>query len=88
MTPNPTLEPFAPGPPRPSLCKRCDRFEVCAACRPAPALAARPWPVHEIVAHLERAATILLDGLDYDGDGWEQLHEARAAARRYLGAYP
>lgn len=46
--------------------------------------AACPWPAKDIVAKLVEAADILLDRHDYDGHGWEALHEARAQAREWL----
>ena len=45
---------------------------------------AEPWPLRDVLAKLVEAATILLDGKDYDGDGWEQIDTARRAATEAL----
>ena len=42
------------------------------------------WPARDIVAKLVESADILLDAHDYDGHGWELVHEARAHAREWL----
>lgn len=43
-----------------------------------------PWPPRDCVAQLVDAATILLDGFDYDGQGHELISEARNAADKWL----
>ncbi len=42
------------------------------------------WPARDIVAKLVESADILLDAHDYDGHGWELVHEARAHTREWL----
>lgn len=52
---------------------------------PAPTgSAGSPWPARDIVAKLVEAADLILDHCDYDGDGWEAIHTARAHAREWL----
>ena len=46
--------------------------------------AGSPWPARDIVSKLVEAADLLLDHCDYDGDGWEAIHTARAHAREWL----
>ena len=40
-----------------------------------------PYPTWDIMARLIKAADILLDAKDYDGDGWELIHRAREMAK-------
>lgn len=44
----------------------------------------QPWSLREVLKKLVHAADILLDDHQYDGHGWESIHHARAAGRRYL----
>ncbi len=44
-----------------------------------------PWPARDVVAKLVEAADILLDDKNYDGHGWETIHQARQVAREFLG---
>jgi len=43
-----------------------------------------PWPIWSILERLCDAADILLDDKDYDGHGWELLHEARERGRQRI----
>ena len=45
---------------------------------------ATPWPPRDAVEKLVEATDILLDLHNYDGHGWEMVHEARAVARDWL----
>ncbi len=43
-----------------------------------------PWTPRDCVKKLIEAADILLDNHDYDGHGWELIHEARARAKDWV----
>jgi len=43
-----------------------------------------PWPLHEILTELSRAAGILLDDKSYDGHGHEFIRNAQTAADAML----
>ncbi len=61
--------------------------QVKPAGSPAPTGSAdSSWPARDIVVKLVEAADLLLDHCNYDGHGWESIHEARARARDWLGA--
>lgn len=61
--------------------------EALEAGSPAPTgSAGSPWPARDIVAKLVEASDLLLDHCNYDGDGWEGIHTARAHARDWLAA--
>lgn len=42
------------------------------------------WSILDILSKLCEATSILLDEKDYDGDGWEQIKEARDEALKVL----
>lgn len=44
----------------------------------------KPWPLHDVLQELIRAANILLDEKDYDGHGHERISTAKKRAREIL----
>ena len=51
-------------------------------------IAESAWPPRDVVTRLVECADILFEKHDYDGDGWEVLHSARAVARKWLASSP
>lgn len=46
---------------------------------------AETWPIRDVLAKLSEAAGILLNELDYDGQGYEEIVACRQRAEQYLG---
>jgi hypothetical protein len=58
--------------------KHSEKKKICLSTNTA-------WPPHDIVVKLIEAADILLNKMDYDGDDWELIHEARDRAKEQYG---